>query len=59
MSEFICPVCGLIRRHLFVFVLRVTKTTFDRLILFETGAGQKRVARAGKARNGLRRDDMI
>jgi hypothetical protein len=31
---------------LVVFVLRITKTTFDRLILFETGAGQKRAVRA-------------
>ncbi len=40
--------CSFIRRHLFVSVVRVTKTAFHRLILFETGAGQKRAVSAGK-----------
>ena len=35
------------------------KNNVCRLILFGTGAGQKRAVRDGKARNGLRRDDMI
>jgi hypothetical protein len=53
------PFSSLIRRHLFVSVVRATKTAFHRLILFETGAGQKRAVRAGKSKNGPPLDDVI
>jgi hypothetical protein len=32
-GQLICPFCGFIRRQLFVFLFRITKTAFDRLIL--------------------------
>ena len=41
------PFSSLIRQHLFVSLVRVTKTAFHRLILFEISAGQKRAVRAG------------
>src|SRR5208282_2720994 len=44
------PFSSLIRPHLFVSVVRVTKTAFHGLILFETGAGQKRAVRGGKGK---------